>query len=332
MKNIKCYEFRGETLTAKEISEKYLIPDRLVWKAFNDKKLPSLEEMLVWRKANGINDIKDFRCRSTQQGTPGKNHGKKRTYSFKFKIEDNPLLNTQRPSLPEYYIKPNVGHNNGFFVGELFGSYYVISIHNRNNRRYCSVQCTECGKLIYDIPSSVFLSLCDTGCSCRKFCHANILKNLPSSLIKNALLDDKKDIAFYKEFIGHKVCGLLVDSISVKETNDRYEYIFTATCSKCGGHFTTLAFNLITGNFHHKCKCSKKKASILKNSSCIIHNKNSMFRTCHGANDLSEDMKDILRSHISFYTLRFGTEDFMNMCIDAKLSGKGEVLYNVFGI
>ena len=66
-KEVKLYEFRGELLTATQIRDKYNIPDRLVWKAFNDDSKPTLEQMIDWRESNGITDINDYRCGSMKR-------------------------------------------------------------------------------------------------------------------------------------------------------------------------------------------------------------------------------------------------------------------------
>lgn len=56
----RTYIFNGEELSAKDISIKYNIPVTLIYKAFNDKKAPSLQEMLDWRYKHNINDITCF--------------------------------------------------------------------------------------------------------------------------------------------------------------------------------------------------------------------------------------------------------------------------------
>ena len=155
-KEVKLYEFRGELLTATQIRDKYNIPDRLVWKAFNDDSKPTLEQMIDWRESNGITDINDYRCGSMKMCR------KKRG------IEIYPYFTRQAQPEKTQTIKE----------GSRYGVYTVIGRSRKHKVNHINVFCTKCFKTHYDLPLSTFLNACDDKkCSCDKLGIYHIIDN-----------------------------------------------------------------------------------------------------------------------------------------------------------
>lgn len=304
------YEFRGELLTAAKIRDKYHLPERLVWKAFNDPKKPSLEQMIVWRMKNGIDDVNDYRCMSIDK-------------PIKCKAKDKPIKEEVKDSVPNNEVKC-------LSTGSLFGVYEVIGRYKFKKTSRINVACTECGKIHYDLPFATFTSRCETKCSCDKFTKIHIVRNLPVSLQLKSVSTTRKDLSYYKEFIGAKIGGIRISGISVKQTNDKEVYIFSGECPVCHCNFTVSGFDIITGRFSHKCSCRKKK-SHRKNSGCVC---DRPFNTncCHIHRDMSEQNFELIRNHIGFYSLNAGTEAFMNMCLDLELTGNKEHFEQIHGM
>lgn len=302
-KEVKLYEFRGELLTATQIRDKYKIPDRLVWKAFNDDSKPTLEQMIDWRESNGITDINDYRCGSMKRCK------KKRG------IEIYPSFTRQAQPEKTQTIKE----------GSRYGVYTVIGRSRKHKVNHINVFCTKCFKTHYDLPLSTFLNACDDKkCSCDKLGIYHIIRHYPSKIKKLCVNEKEKDINYYKEFVGMKLCGVRITDVTKKVTNDQDVYIFGCICPHCNIHFSVSAFDLITGAFCHKCAQRKAKSrSRFLNSGRYSKKYNSIYnyRSCHVNRDMSEDMRQLIQSHISFYTLNAGTQDFMNMCIDLDLMG-----------
>lgn len=304
------YSYGGEELTAYALSKKLDIPEICIKKAFNDPTYPNLDQIIRFRKENNISGLNDYRCRSLVK--------------LKNKFDEN-KQNTEQRSI----------NNTGLNVDQVFGSYKVISRRILNRKSFISVFCLECGTSFYDIPLALFIKLVENNlCICNKLWHLNSVKHLPSSILKNTFDYSHKGLSYYKSFIGYSICGIKITSVSKKENNDGEVFIFSGTCPKCGSSFNTLAFNLITGIFRHKC-VKRKKNRIYKNTSCMyINSKRLEYSSnyCKLHRDMSQEMKEMIQNHISFYTLVYGTEDFMNLCIDADLEGNGDYLRSLFAI
>lgn len=340
MKEARKYEYKGEYLTAIEISKKYNIPDRLVWKAFNDPRKPNLDEMLRFRKENNINDINDYRCASTTfyQSLRDKPK-KKRTYSFKFPEPER--INYIYPSLPEYSnnrIKEDIKicktKEIPLVVGSSWGTYTILAISKKSSYPSFTILCKECGCLFYDIPKGIFISLASTECSCHKFSREKRVRHIPMRLRKILLDETPKDLYFYQSFIGTSIRGIKILSVAKQETNDTYIYTFQATCPICNRAFVIRAFDLISGIIPHR--CNRKRIPNFKNSSTQVFRKSSIYKTsfdkCIKGRTRSEEMNRIIQESVSFYTRQYGTEHFMNLCIDARLTGQAEKLHNYFGL
>lgn len=336
----KRYEYNGEYLTAIEISKKYNIPDRLVWKAFNDPRKPSLEEMLRFRKENNINDINDYRCASQTFYQSLRDRPKKvRTYSFKFPEPEK--IEYIRPSLPEYSTnrhKENIEIETPkevpLVVGSTWGTYTILAVSKKSNYASFTILCRECGCLFYDIPKGIFVSLASTKCSCDKFSREKRVRHIPMRIRKVILNETPKEFSFYQSFVDATIRGIKIISVSKQETNDTYIYTFQAVCPKCNREFVIRAFDLISGIIPHK--CGRKHIPNFRNSSTKVFKKSSVYKTAFDkfikGRSRPEEMNHLLQETVSFYTLQYGTEHFMNMCIDARLTGNGSKLYNYFGL
>ena len=326
------YEYNGEILTISEISKKYKIPDRLVWKAFNDDSKPNLDEMIKWRKEKGIYDINDYRCVSLNK----LNIDKSQKQIVKI-IDHNINTNNINKNSIESIIKTNKKNyiDQSLIAGGIFGCYEVVARYIKNKNSYITVACLKCGMLHYDISLGYFISIIkNKDCHCSKLSHHKIIKHLPFRLQQESFNQQEKDISFYKSFIGYRLCGLKITGVIKKESNDCDIFLFNCICPKCKAKFTVKAFNIITDKFRHKCGV-KNKIKNYKNSSCLYafsQQKKYKTNSYHIHRDMSEDMIEMLKESIGFYTRKYGTEDFMNLCLDAEFTGNKESLKNMFFI
>lgn len=344
-KDLLTYEYNGEILTISEISKKYKIPDRLVWKAFNDDSKPNLDEMIQWRKEKGISDINDYRCCALNQLSI-----KKSNHENAINLNnDSNTINLNNDSI-ESHIKANKNNYNNsnkhsiesntkinknnyidqsLIVGGIFGCYEVVARYIKNKISYITVACLKCGMLHYDISLRYFISIIkNKDCHCSKLSHHKIIKHLPFRLQQESFNQKEKDISFYKSFIGFHLCGLKITGVLKKESNDCDIFLFNCICPKCKANFTVKAFNIITDKFRHKCS-GKNKIKNYKNSSCLYafsQKKKYKTNSCHINRDVSQDMIEMLKESVGFYTRKYGTEEFINLCLDAELTGNKEKL------
>lgn len=394
-KPILKYEYEGESMTAWELSEKYGIPERLIWKAYNDPSKPSLSEMIAWRKERGIFDKNDYRCVSVGSGikkpvTCVKKANCKKYVSLKTKYrppEDQhtglhigcvygscevidvkkskdyrrfslrcihcgkhfqditlqTLLRVQnlcncKTQEPEVQSLPSTSRMNqliGLHVGSVYGSYEIIGETTYRLYKRLHLHCLHCGKYFQDITIKTLLrSVPDSQCHCQDLSHCQIIKHLPASLQENALIHNAKGMSYYQSFVGFTVCGVKITGVTKKEGNDCDIYFFSCICPKCKTQFTVKAFNIITDTFRHTCEEKRKaKKNLLKNSSCFrkqpaIYKNNS----CHVHKEVDPDMIELLKSTVGFYSLEYGTEGFMNLCLDAEFLGKRQLLESIYAI
>ena len=163
-----------------------------------------------------------------------------------------------------------------------------------------------------------------------------MIRHLPKSLIDLSLSGVEKDMSFYKSFIGHKMSGLDILSVSKKENNDGAVYIFETECPKCHAHFHVQAIRIITNTFGHICGVSKvKKKRVYKNSSCLSRFSQWKKFTCnshHTHNEVCEDMLLMLKESVGFFTREYGTESFMNLCLEAELSGNKDIISSIYAL
>lgn len=337
------YEFRGELLTAREIQKKYKIPDRLVWKGLFDPRKPSLEQMISWRHSHGIFDETNYKysdsCNSRAQTYPRKPR-QKRTSRFTY-VEPEPIQ-YNRPALPEYFMdeRPAMPEMpaQSLYVGCRFGSYGVISRSKkaRGGKPRISVRCDECGRCFYDLPLSLFVEHTGSGCCCDVLARMSFVSDLPKRIQKESLSNEQKGIGYYQSFVGYKICGVKITGVSQKESNGVVSYIFSAQCPRCKQLMQITASEIVSNMFRHRCKNKKRKiGNCIKNTSChakVQYQCAYKRQQCKVHKDLSADMYEIIKASTSFYTLSYGTEHFMNMCLDAEFLGMKEKITNMFGI
>lgn len=336
----KIYEFRGELLTAREIRDKYGVPERLVWKGINDPRKPSLEKMISWREAHGIFDKNDYRyadgCKQkTPHRTPPKKR-EKRTCKFKF-VEPEPIK-YDRPALPEYFQEESVvipdKPSHSLYVGCQFGSYGIIARYKRGYRTFVSVRCDVCGRCFYDLPLNLFVELTGSGCCCDILGRLSFAKDLPKRIQKESLSNDQKGIGYYQSFVGYKICGVKITGVSQKESNGVVSYIFCAQCPHCETSIQIVANDLVTRQFRHRCEKRKKKI-YFKNTSCHASGQYLCAYKriqCKVHKDCSVDQYKLIENTMSYFSLKHGTENFMNMCLDAEFLGMKDKITNMFGI
>ena len=338
-KNNKKFLCFGEYLTAIEISEKYKIPTTCVYYALchqREHRGVSLENMILWRKQHGIEDLNNFQYSDFSTPDPPK-YVKP---SARFRFSPGEKVETIKPSLQENFYQPKKSISKPVIqkkleVGYSFGSYQVIAVSKRGLQTSYTLYCPICDKVFSEVSQHLAISIIpSTGCCCNLFSHAQILKHLPTKLQNYALTNKEKDINFYKQFVGYKLCELKILRVSKKDSNDMSFYIFEGICEKCKRHFFALTFHLITGIFKHKC-VEKNKAVVYKNTSTLkggkfldyYHNK----ITCHIHEDFSIEMLDMLQNHVGFYSREVGTESFMELLIDSKLTGVYDKFTNIYG-
>lgn len=319
------YEHEGEYLTSMELSERYGIPERLIWKAYNDPTKPSLSEMIAWRKERGIFDKNDYRCVSAVSGQKQVNCAT--NCAAKAKCKKYVSLKTK--------YKPPKDQCVGLHVGSVYGSYEIIGETTHKFSRRFHLHCLYCGKYFHDISlNALSRVVSDSQCHCRDLSHYQIIKHLPAYLQKNSLTIIPKGMAYYQSFVGFTVCGVKITGVTKKEGNGCDIYFFSCTCPKCKTQFTVKAFNIITDTFRHTCEAKRKaKKKLLKNSSCLrkrpaIYKSNS----CHVHREIDPDMIELLKTTVSFYSLEYGTEAFMDLCLDAEFLGKRQLLESVYAI
>ena len=97
--------------------------------------------------------------------------------------------------------------------------------------------------------------------------------------------------------------------------------------TKSKRHFFALAFHLITGIFKHK--CVEKNTSMLKGGKFLDYYHNKI--TCHIHEGFSIEMLDMLQNHVGFYSREVGTESFVELLIDSKLTGVYDKFINIYG-
>lgn len=337
------YEFRGELLTAREIQKKYKIPDRLVWKGLFDPRKPSLEQMISWRHSHGIFDETNYKysdsCNSRQKTYPRKPR-QKRTSRFTY-VEPEPIK-YDLPALPEYFMdeRPAMPEMpaQSLYVGCRFGSYGVISRSKkaRGGKPRISVRCNECGRCFYDLPLSLFVEHTGSECCCDVLGRLSFASDLPKRIQKESLSNEQKGIGYYQSFVGYKICGVKITGVSQKESNGVVSYIFSAQCPHCKQLMQITASEIVSNMFRHRCKNKKRKiGNCIKNTSChakVQYQCAYKRQQCKVHKDLSADMYEIIKASTSFYTLSYGTEHFMNMCLDAEFLGMKEKITNMFGI
>lgn len=337
------YEFRGELLTAREIQKKYKIPDRLVWKGLFDPRKPSLEQMISWRHSHGIFDETNYKysdsCNSRQKTYPRKPR-QKRTSKFTC-VEPEPIQ-YNRPALPEYFMdeRPSMPERpqQSLYVGCRFGSYDVISRCKKaiGGKPRISVRCNECGRCFYDLPLNLFVEHTGSKCCCDMLGRLCFSMNLPKRIQKESLSDLPKDISYYQSFVGYKICCVKITGVSQKESNGVVSYIFSAQCPHCGQLMQITASEIVSNMFRHRCKNKKRKiGNRIKNTSCHAKGQyQSAYKRqqCKVHKDRSVEMYEIIKASTSFYTLNYGTEHFMNMCLDGEFLGMKDKITNMFGI
>lgn len=331
------YEFRGELLTAREIRDKYGMPERLVWKGIHDPRKPSLEKMISWREAHGIFNKTDYRY---ADGCKQRPHSvmppKKRTYKFTY-IEPE-LIKYDSPALPEYFEDVSVVIPDkplqSLYVGCQFGSYGIIARYKRSRRLFVSVRCGVCGRCFYDLPLNLFVEHTGSGCCCDVLGRLSFAKDLPKRIQKESLSNEQKGISYYQSFVGYKICGVKITGVSQKESNGVISYIFSAQCPHCETSIQIVANDLVTRQFRHRCEKRKKKI-YFKNTSCHAKGQHLCAYKriqCKVHKDSSEVLYKLLENTMSYFSLKHGTENFMNMCLDAEFLGMKDKITNMFGI
>ena len=312
-----------------------------MWKGLFDPRKPSLEDMISWRHSHGIFDETNYKysdsCRQSSK-TYSRKPRKKRTYKFTY-VEPEPIK-YDRPALPEYFMdeRPAMPKKplQSLYVGCRFGAYNVISRSQkaRGGMARISVRCNGCGRCFYDMPLSLFVEYTGSGCCCDMLGRLSFSKNLPKRIQKESLSNLPKDISYYRSFVGYKICGVKITGVSQKESNGIVSYIFSAQCPACKALFQVTASDLVTYQFRHRCVCKRKVCST-KNTSCLARNQFPCAykrQCCKVSKDCSMEMFEIIKASTSFYTLNYGTEHFMNLCLDAEFLGMKDKITNMFGI
>ena len=158
---------------------------------------------------------------------------------------------------------------------------------------------------------------------------ANRSKNLNEfvggcKLLKNSANDPEET---YKQFIGRKFKTFDVIDINISIKGKRTAYFFVLRCCRCGKIIMRPASKTIKNCM--SCKCVSDCGHMTKNSSTasgskIIKLKSPKTKSTKSFNDLDVDKQLLLRSHISEYTMKGLTPEFIELYADAALLSKLE--------
>jgi hypothetical protein len=191
-----------------------------------------------------------------------------------------------------------------------------------------------CARCFYDLPLNLFVEHTGSGCCCDVLGRLSFARDLPKRIQKESLSSEQKRIGYYQSFVGYKICGVKITGVSQKESNGVISYIFSAQCPHCETLIQIVANDLVTRQFRHRCERRKKKI-YFKNTSC--HAKGQYLCAykriqCKVHKDSSEVLYKLLENTMSYFSLKHGTESFMNMCLDAEFLGMKDKITNMFGI
>lgn len=167
----------------------------------------------------------------------------------------------------------------------------------------------------------------------------NKYRNSPDLLNDVQRRRDKDLTQVYYDCIGQVIDELEITDVQETHYSDQIKIDFSVKCTRCKHKFVRHAWELLRGGQTRCNRCLFRKGrytpvegaiTVAKNSSCtrgaILYQRMKKH--------LSEDpyVKKIKEETIGFYTLHRGTQEFMELCIDADLTGHSEELRQMFYI
>ena len=127
----------------------------------------------------------------------------------------------------------------------------------------------------------------------------------------------------YAQHIGRRFGTLEVVTVSAKESSGTIYYIYTCRCHRCGRTCTKRAYTFLSGKLRDCVHCGCQMSSARVKNSAVDYANKWRRKTFQSVESPGLPARVVMNGYTGAFTLYFGTPEFLESLIDARLHIKG---------
>ena len=137
--------------------------------------------------------------------------------------------------------------------------------------------------------------------------------------MKHGITRKKAAAHDYAQHIGRRFGSLEVVTVSAKESNGTIYYIYTCRCHRCGRTCTKRAYVFLSGKLRDCVHCGCQMSSARVKNSAVNYANKWRRKTFRSVESPGLPARVAMGGYTGAYTLYFGTPEFIESLIDARL-------------
>lgn len=127
----------------------------------------------------------------------------------------------------------------------------------------------------------------------------------------------------YAQHIGRRFGSLEVVTVSAKESSGTIYYVYTCICHRCGRTCTRRAYTFISGKLRDCVHCGCQMSSARVKNSAVNYANKWRRKTFQSVESPGLPARVVMGGYTGAFTLYFGTPEYIEALIDARLHIKG---------